>query len=57
MTTNSTSYYKGQTIQEMKDWIADNPTYIDGVLERLMMIREMKEDPYNHYYGYNTPID
>lgn len=49
--------YDGQTIEEILKWIEDNPSYFDGVRERLAMIKEMQENPYAHYYGYNRPID
>lgn len=55
--TETTSTYKGQSIQDMEEWIKENPGYIDGVLERYRMIREMKDNPYAHYYGYGKPID
>jgi hypothetical protein len=49
--------FDGQTIEEMLQWVSAHPTQVDGVVERYRMIKEMRENPYDHYYGYNRPID
>lgn len=51
------SKFYGQTIKELEQWIKDNPTYIGGCLERYKIIKEIQDNPYAHYYGYNKPID
>lgn len=49
--------FDGQSIQDMQKWIEDNPTKFDGIIERYRKIKEMENNPYAHYYGWNKPID